>query len=68
MRAERLTAGDIELRFNIKRGTLWKWVSDGLVRQRGLNGNGHKMYDVAEVKIRLGLAGRFVDDSDEEVS
>ncbi len=67
-RAERLTAGDMELRFNIKRGTLWKWVSEGLVRQRGLNGNGHKMYDVAEVKIRLGLADRVVDDSDEEVS
>jgi len=67
-RADRLTAGDMEIRFGVKRGTLWKWVSDGDVRQRGLNGNGHKMYDVADVQRRLGLAVRDVDDTAREVS
>lgn len=67
-RADRLTAGDMEMRFGVKRGTLWKWVSEGLVRKRGLNGNGHKMYDVADVEARLTRPSDDDGDTIEEVS
>lgn len=67
-RVDRLTAGDMELRFGVKRGTLWKWVSEGDVRKRGLNGNGHKMYDVADVAARMTRQDDEADDTESEVS
>lgn len=67
-RADRLTAPEMELRFGIKRGTLWKWVSDGRVKLRGLNGNGHKMYDVADVEARMQPADPEVGDADADMA
>lgn len=68
MRAMRLTASDIELRFGVKRGTLWKWASDGDVAKRGMNGNGHKMYDVADVQRMVTRKDDDEGDSAAEVS
>jgi len=71
-RATRLTANDMQIRFGVKPGTLWKWASDGDVGKRGMNGNGHKMYDVAHVQAMLKKRdtdeSQGVDDSEADVS
>lgn len=67
-RATRLTATDIEATYGVKKGTLWKWVSDEDVARRGLNGDGRKMYDTADVRRMLGLDADGMSDMDAEVS
>ena len=45
-----LTAGDIELEYGVRQGTLRKWAHEGKVAKLGLDGTGRQLYDVAPLK------------------
>lgn len=50
--SDRLTAADMQLQYDIKPGTLRRWVHDGYVERRGKDDYGRQLYDVDQAVKR----------------
>lgn len=52
--ATAMTAADISTQYGIPAGSVQSWASRGLIRRRGRDAAGRRLYDVDDVRVRAG--------------